>query len=231
MVFRDARRVLAARRIGSILVYVDRTVPAQAQGPPFILRLAGRPLRWWLLRELSTSDRRVHELIDALGKPQPLVSYHLRRLRAANLVTARSSSFDARESYYSLDVARCRQLLADACAALHPALSRSSHTETERGRPRPPRVLFLCTGNSARSQIAEVLLNELSGGSVQAFSAGSHPKDVHPNTVQVLAARGIDIRGRTSKHLDRFRHRRLDYVVSLCDRVREVCPEFPGAHT
>jgi ArsR family transcriptional regulator, arsenate/arsenite/antimonite-responsive transcriptional repressor / arsenate reductase (thioredoxin) len=201
---------------------------AQAERPPLVFQLAGHPLRWQLLRELSSSDRRVRELIGSLGEPQPLVSYHLRQLRVAKLVTARSSSFDARESYYSLDLERCRQLLADAGVALHPALSRTSRTATKRARSRPPRVLFLCTGNSARSQIAEALLHELSGGSVQAFSAGSRPKDVHPNTVRVLAARGIDIGGRSSKHLDTFRRRRLDYVISLCDRVREVCPEFPG---
>jgi thioredoxin type arsenate reductase len=88
--------------------------------------------------------------------------------------------------------------------------------------------LFLCTGNSARSQIAEALAERLGGGAVQARSAGSHPKPLHPNAVRVMAERGIDIAERRSKHLDEFVGRRFDYVVSLCDRVREVCPEFPG---
>jgi protein-tyrosine-phosphatase len=88
-------------------------------------------------------------------------------------------------------------------------------------------VLFLCTGNSARSQIAEALVEGLTGGAVEARSAGSHPKSLHPNAVRVMRERGIDIDGRRSKHLDEFAEERLDYVVSLCDRVREVCPEFP----
>jgi protein-tyrosine-phosphatase len=88
-------------------------------------------------------------------------------------------------------------------------------------------VLFLCTGNSARSQIAEALVQELTGGAIEARSAGSHPKPLHPNAVRVMRERGIDFRGRRSKHLSEFAQQRFDYVISLCDRVREVCPEFP----
>jgi protein-tyrosine-phosphatase len=89
-------------------------------------------------------------------------------------------------------------------------------------------VLFLCTGNSARSQMAEGLLQERSGGAVQARSAGSHPKTLHPNAVRVMAELGIDISGRRAKHLSRFDRTRFDWVVTLCDKVRENCPEFPG---
>lgn len=88
-------------------------------------------------------------------------------------------------------------------------------------------VLFLCTGNSARSQIAEALAEQLGAGVIRADSAGSHPKPLHPNAGRVLRARGIEIGGRRSKHLSDFSTVRFDYVVSLCDRVREVCPEFP----
>ena len=89
-------------------------------------------------------------------------------------------------------------------------------------------MLFLCTGNSARSQMAEALCERLSGGAVSAASAGSHPKPLHPNAVRVMRERGIDLAGRRSKHLSEFAGQRFDYVISLCDRVREVCPEFPG---
>jgi protein-tyrosine-phosphatase len=89
-------------------------------------------------------------------------------------------------------------------------------------------VLFLCTGNSARSQMAEVLLEHLSDHQIQGRSAGSHPKPLHPNTVRVMAERGIDISGRPTKHLSRFARTRFDRVITLCDKVREVCPEFPG---
>jgi protein-tyrosine-phosphatase len=115
---------------------------------------------------------------------------------------------------------------------LHPGLRLAPTPPDRRRGPasrRPVQVLFLCTGNSARSQIAEALSERLGGGVVRARSAGSHPKPLHPNAVQVLSQRGIDIGGRRSKLMDKFAGQRFDYVVSLCDRVREVCPEFPGS--
>jgi ArsR family transcriptional regulator, arsenate/arsenite/antimonite-responsive transcriptional repressor / arsenate reductase (thioredoxin) len=204
---------------------VDPREPA-----PVVFRVAGHPLRWRLLSELARSDRRVRDLIASLGEQQPLISYHLGQLREVGLVSVRRSSFDGRDSYYSLDLKRCGELLATAAADLHPGfrLARPREVVAPRRRSRPPRVLFLCTGNSARSQIAEALLQDLSRGSVQAFSAGSRPKPLHPNAVRVLRARGIDISARRSKHLDTFRRPRFDWVISLCDRVREVCPEFAG---
>ena len=77
--------------------------------------------------------------------------------------------------------------------------------------------------------MAEALLEHHSGGTIQARSAGSHPKPLHPNAVRVMAERGIDISARTTKHLDRFRQARFDRVITLCDKVREICPGFPGA--
>ena len=194
-----------------------------------LFRLAGHPLRWRLLRELSLSDRRVRELTSAVGEPQPLVSYHLRELRSAELVSTRRSSFDARDSYYTLDLERFGELLTEAGTALHPSFRLTAPAIAAPRRRRL--VLFLCTGNSSRSQIAEALLQDLSGSAVEAFSAGSRPKPLHANAVRVMRERGIDISGRESKHLDVFGHRRFDYVISLCDRVREVCPEFPGDPT
>jgi protein-tyrosine-phosphatase len=79
--------------------------------------------------------------------------------------------------------------------------------------------------------MAEALLDDLSGGEVEAASAGSHPKLVHPNAVRVMAERGIAISGRSSKHFRIFVRRKFDYVITLCDRVREVCPDFPGDPT
>jgi ArsR family transcriptional regulator, arsenate/arsenite/antimonite-responsive transcriptional repressor / arsenate reductase (thioredoxin) len=203
---------------------------ADQTAPPGFLSLAGHPVRWRLLSELSASDRRVGELCTRLELPQNLVSYHLGRLRAEGVVSRRRSTADGRDSYYRLELDRCGQLLAGAGSALHPGL-RLVPTRTERpGRSarRRSRVLFLCTGNSARSQIAEALAEHLGRGVIEARSAGSHPKALHPNAVRVLAERGIDISGRRSKHLDQFARRSFDYVISLCDRVREVCPEFPG---
>jgi protein-tyrosine-phosphatase/DNA-binding transcriptional ArsR family regulator len=192
--------------------------------PPDFLHAAAHPLRWRLLTELARGDRQVHELTALLEQPQNLVSYHLAKLRAASLVSARRSSADGRDTYYRLDLARCGDLLAAAGGALHPALRMA--------RPAPPvtsdtRVLFLCTGNSSRSQMAEAMLRNVSG--VFTFSAGSKPKPVSPYAVQVLADRGIDISGARSKRLDEFTGQRFDYVITLCDRVREVCPSFPGS--
>jgi len=188
--------------------------------PPRFLQLAGHPLRWRLLSELARSDLRVGELSALAGERQNLVSYHLRQLRDGGLVTARRSSADGRDSYYVLDLARCREALANAGVALHPGLRADAP-----GRAVTARVLFLCTGNSARSQMAEALCEHLSGGTIQAASAGSAPKPLHPGAVRVMRARGIDIAGRRSKHLDEFADVRFDRVISLCDRVREVCPE------
>jgi protein-tyrosine-phosphatase len=204
--------------------------PGTRPAPPPFARMAADPLRWRLLRELARSDRRVRELVALAGQPQNLVSYHLGQLRASGLVGARRSSFDGRATYYHLDLARCAQSLASAGAALHPGLRLDPAPPAppaSRG-PDPCTVLFLCTGNSARSQAAEALAQARSGGRVQAFSAGSRPRPLHPYAVKVMAERGIDLAGQRPKHLSAFAGRGFNYVITLCDRVREVCPEFPG---
>jgi protein-tyrosine-phosphatase len=198
--------------------------------PPGFLRLAGHPLRWRLLHELARSDRQVRELTGRLGHPQSLVSYHLGQLRAGGLVSARRSSADGRDAYYRIELARCGELLAETGRALHPWLVTAVALPPEPAPgPARVRVLFLCTGNSARSQLAEALLTELGGDAVEVASAGSRPKELHPAAVLVMREHGVDISGRRAKHLDEFAGRRFDYVITLCDRVREVCPEFPGS--
>jgi ArsR family transcriptional regulator, arsenate/arsenite/antimonite-responsive transcriptional repressor / arsenate reductase (thioredoxin) len=126
--------------------------------------------------------------------------------------------------------ALCRaELLSATGIALHPAVRLASidpAPPTRRGRK--PRVLFLCTGNSARSQMAEALLEHRTSGAMTARSGGSHPKPLHANAVRVMAERGIDISEQRSKHLDRFTRDRFDRVITLCDKVREICPEFEG---
>jgi protein-tyrosine-phosphatase/DNA-binding transcriptional ArsR family regulator len=217
---------------------VNYTTDAQATASGF-LRLTGHPVRWQLLGELARSDRQVRELTALVGQRQSLTSYHLGQLRAGGLVTIRRSSADGRDTYCSLNLAAYRERLAEAGAALHPGLRLVPAPLTPPagglGLPRahshalsPVRVLFLCTGNSARSQMAEAILERQSGPGIETASAGSHPKELHPNAVRVMRERGMDISGARSKHLSEFVERRFDYVISLCDRVREVCPEFPG---
>jgi len=173
----------------------------------------------------------VRELTQLIDEPQNLVSYHLRQLRDGGLVFARRSSADGRDSYYAVDLGACQEALQAAGGSLHPALLLAPMPPTRpqsRHSRRRRRVLFLCTGNSTRSQIAEALLERMSDGTVTAASAGSHPKPLHPNAVRVLKKRGIDISANRTKHLDELLSQRFDMVITLCDRVREVCPEFPS---
>jgi arsenate reductase len=94
----------------------------------------------------------------------------------------------------------------------------------------PIRVLFVCTGNSARSQIAEALLADFGGSDFSVFSAGTNPGSVNPYAVRVLDEIGIDWSGATSKSVTEFLGARFDYVVTVCDRARQTCPVFPGNH-
>ena len=93
---------------------------------------------------------------------------------------------------------------------------------------RPIRVIFVCTGNSARSQMAEALLRREGGDRFEVVSAGVDPRGVHPLTVQVLGDVGIDISTAESKPVSRFLGQRFDYVITVCDRARASCPVFPG---
>ena len=90
------------------------------------------------------------------------------------------------------------------------------------------RVLFLCTGNSARSQMAEGLLRFLGKDDFDAFSAGSEPQHINPRAVQVMEELSIDIAQQRSKHLNEFLDQPFDYVITLCDPAHEECPAFPG---
>jgi arsenate reductase (thioredoxin) len=93
------------------------------------------------------------------------------------------------------------------------------------------RVLFLCTHNSARSQMAEALLRRLGGDRFQVASAGTQARGVNPLATRAMAEIGVDLRGHTSKTLDRFLGERWDYVITVCDSANESCPIFPGAST
>jgi protein-tyrosine-phosphatase/DNA-binding transcriptional ArsR family regulator len=198
---------------------------------PPVVRLLADPVRWRLVRQLAFSDQRVRELVKVLGEPQNLVSYHLRRLRGGGLVTSRRSSFDARDTYYSLNLTACLQALSDAAAAVHPGLVHWPGTQGEDPGQTGAgqRVLFVCTGNSGRSPMAQALLENRARPRIQAGSAGIRPKPVHPMAVAVMRDRyGIDIAGHRPVPVEAVTGWRFDYVISLCDKAREACPEFTG---
>jgi len=90
------------------------------------------------------------------------------------------------------------------------------------------RVLFLCTGNSARSQMAEGLLPHIAGDQFEVFSAGTRPASLNPNAVTAMAEIGINIAGNRSKSVDEFAGQQFDFVFTVCDNAKESCPIFPG---
>jgi len=94
----------------------------------------------------------------------------------------------------------------------------------------PIRVLFVCTGNSARSIMAEALLRRHGGDRFEVHSAGTDPRGVNPLTLRVLADAGIDASWARSKSVNEFLGQRFDYVITVCDQARQVCPVFPGVH-
>lgn len=198
---------------------------------PDILKLLAHDMRWKILSLLARSDYCVQELVHFLQQPQNLVSYHLRRLHNYGILTERRSTADGRDIYYSLDLEKLQALYFTSAGALHPALGNAQIMPEEHitlSPHKPIRILFLCTGNSARSQMAEGLLRHLSKGQVEAFSAGSDPRKLHPYAVRVMASMNIDIGQHRAKHFDEFRGQSFDHIITVCDRVKEICPTFPG---
>ncbi len=122
---------------------------------------------------------------------------------------------------------------AEAAPALstftsQPSPATTSHLTPSTQSSPPTQVLILCTGNSARSQMAEAWLRYLGGGDYAAFSAGTHPTVVNPLAIQVMAERQIDISQARSKSVTEFLDQAFDYVITVCDRAAEECPIFPG---
>jgi ArsR family transcriptional regulator, arsenate/arsenite/antimonite-responsive transcriptional repressor / arsenate reductase (thioredoxin) len=192
-------------------------------------RVLAHDLRWRLVRHLTHSDHRVSELVELVGEKQNLVSYHLRQLRDSGLVVERRSSRDARDVYYSADLLSIERALDKSAQDLHPGIRVSLGEPADRPASGPvPKLLFLCTGNSARSIMAEAILRQVARDAVDVQSAGSKPRGVNPMAITVLAELGIDTAGLSSKPMDELAGESFDYVVTLCDIVREQCPDFPG---
>ena len=98
------------------------------------------------------------------------------------------------------------------------------------GQTRPIRVLFVCTGNSARSVLGEALLRARGGDAFKVHSAGTEPKGINPLTLRVLDEAGLDASWARSKSVTEYLGQSFDYVITVCDEARQVCPVFPGVH-
>jgi len=94
----------------------------------------------------------------------------------------------------------------------------------------PIRVLFVCTGNSARSLMAEALVRHKGGTAFEVHSAGTEPRGINPLTLRVLAEAGIDAAWARSKSVTEYLGQQFDYVITVCDQARQTCPVFPGVH-
>jgi ArsR family transcriptional regulator, arsenate/arsenite/antimonite-responsive transcriptional repressor / arsenate reductase (thioredoxin) len=197
---------------------------------PALLRVLAHDLRWAIVRLLAGSDMRVREIVAATGGAPNLVTYHLGQLRAAGLVWVRRSAADGRDNYYALDLDSVGSAMQAVARAIHPGLAAGGAEDAGGERPPyPSRVLFICTANSSRSQMAEGWLEHLGGSRVVAASAGTVPTSLHPLAVAAMAEHGVDISGHQVRGVDVFSAQTFDRVITLCDRAREACPDPPAA--
>ncbi|NHB77592.1 metalloregulator ArsR/SmtB family transcription factor [Rhodobacter calidifons] len=200
----------------------------------------GRLAVFRLLMRFVPQGARPTEIAAALGLKPNTLSHHLADLTAAGLVSARrqgrslfySVDLDAAEGligYLALDVARARPDLLAPLLSAHKDASpmTAQHPDTDFD------VLFICSGNSARSIFAEVLLRDLGKGKFQAFSAGTRPgTELNPFALDVLCRNGHDVTGLRSKHISEFQQPDsivMDFVFTVCDTAAaEECPPWPG---
>jgi ArsR family transcriptional regulator, arsenate/arsenite/antimonite-responsive transcriptional repressor / arsenate reductase (thioredoxin) len=203
---------------------------AVAPSPP-VLGLLAHDLRWTIVSLLVAGDLRTGELVARTGQAPSLVSYHLARLREAGLVSARRSTADGRDSYHTLDLDAIGGAVTGVANQIHPGLLTAAGVQAQAAEPTGPpgRVLFICSGNSARSPMAEGWLNQLGGGRVTARSAGISPGSLHPLAVAAMAEQGVDISGHRPAHVSELAVDSFTRVITLCDRAKENCGELPAA--
>ena len=213
-------------------MYGTQALPPTPADVVSFFKLLADETRLAIVRLLALSDLRAGEVVQQLQAPANAVSYHLKQLRSLGLLRDRRSSLDARDVYYSVDLTRLQALYTSAGETLHPGMTTAQEDqETEEVLPaleRPLRILFLCTHNRARSQLAEGFARYLAGDQVEVYSAGNQPSEVHPLTIEVLEEMGLDTSRLYSKSMDEFCGRQFDYIITTCDKVRESCPTFPG---
>lgn len=198
------------------------TAPA-LESPLEALKLLADDTRWRIISALRYTDLQVSELVEVLKLPANLVSYHLGLLRQAQLLLIHRSDIDARVSYYGLDLQRFGAVYRAIGAELHVLTPDPSVLAS------PPPVLFLCTENSARSQMAEGWMRYLSNGHIIVRSAGIDPQTIHPLAIQVMHEVGVDIGYQRAKGLEDIHQEHSSVVVTVCDRAHEACPTYPNA--
>jgi ArsR family transcriptional regulator, arsenate/arsenite/antimonite-responsive transcriptional repressor / arsenate reductase (thioredoxin) len=201
---------------------------AVAPSPP-VLGVLAHDLRWTIASLLVAGDLRTSEIVARTGQAPSLVSYHLARLRDAGLVSVRRSTADGRDSYHTLDLDAIGGAVTGMASQIHPGLLAAAGVRPAEPTGPPAQVLFICSGNSARSPMAEGWLNHLGGGQVTARSAGISPGSLHPFAVAAMAEQGVDISGHRPTHMSEFALGSFTRVITLCDRAREHCGELPAA--
>jgi len=199
---------------------------AVAASPPVLGALA-HDLRWAIVSLLVPGDLRTGEIVARTGQAPSLVSYHLARLRDAGLVSVRRSTADGRDSYHALDLDAIADAVYGMAGQIHPGLLAEAGIRAARQAGPPARILFICSGNSSRSPMAEGWLNHLGDGQVTARSAGISPGSLHPLAVAAMAEHGVDISGHRPARLSEFADESFTRVITLCDRAKENCGELP----
>lgn len=183
---------------------------------PEILSTLANDMRWRLIQVLLLSDHRVSELVTITGQPKNLVFYHLKALRKMGIVSTRRSDADRRDTYYSLNWKRLQALLDEVGLALRPTGPQRDDL----------RILFVCTHNNARSQMAQGIMHHLSNGTVHVCSAGCQPTQIHPDAIRTMDNLNIDIRSQFSQGFKAVGDVPFDYVISLCDKARNACTKY-----
>ncbi len=210
-----------------------------------LLKTLADPHRLEVLNLIIEGTHTSRALAAATGLPTNLLSHHLKALREAGLVQASRDPHDQRWQYFVPNITRLTEVQFLLSHFLHPARIQPRRGGTgPGGQPAayaPPRhiqlekefrmtsnktkVIFLCTGNSARSQMAEALLRQHAGDDFEVYSAGTEPKGMNPYTVQVMQELGVDMSAHHSKSVREFLgHMNFGYVITVCDDAEENCP-------
>jgi ArsR family transcriptional regulator, arsenate/arsenite/antimonite-responsive transcriptional repressor / arsenate reductase (thioredoxin) len=186
---------------------------------PLLIDLLAHPIRWTMVRALIHGDLRVQELVNLVGEPMNLVSYHLKKLRDGGLVRSQRSQADGRDIYYSLDFQYMQQAANGMMESLYLApVNQIDYTQIT------GRVLFICSNNNARSPMAEAILRAIAPN-VEVVSAGVQPTALHPDTLRAAQAVGADVRSVQTHSLDDVSNQPFDMIITVCDLARDMIAE------